>query len=833
MKSIVCTLILFITTYISYAQNIPCSGTSASGSIQILGDDINLCNDGVHLYVDVIGGGNAGYPKTDTYSVVQNAVFNPVPWVLANTPVNVNGFALKSVDDHWSTAISLPFNFCFFGQQYSSLIIGNNGQVCFDLSQIGSTNIWFITGNPPMPLFHNSLNNCIVSPFFDIYAPAFSGSDITYEILGTAPCRKFAVSWNACPAFACTGLQSTHQIILYEGTNEIEINILNKPNCSSYGYWEGIQNATGTEAYNVPGRNGSQWTANNDSWAFVPAGEPDTNNTIYWMDSATNICIGTGDTLHYWPLQEMAVYVIIGDTAAGQGCGNIQSPYKHLYVQNAIVDWTSTEISTCNGGTATFNITNTNATSFLWDFGDGQTLISSSTSVAHTYIGLGPFTVTCSVAVGTCTDMETHPVIFTPPPMTADFTFSTISYCNGGIVTLNINNILNADSFYWNFGDGQFTTSSTNTSIIHTYSGLGPFMATLYYYSSTGNCLDSVTYPIILNPIPLIASFNATPDSICIGGVITTTNTSNGGTGSLIFSWDWGNGSPLATGSNPTYTYPNAGTYTITLTATDAYGCTATSTNVVFVDSLPIVNIIASKTMSCVGEPVIFTNQVSAGIINYLLDIGIVGATYSNKPEVNYSYITAGDYTVILRGQSRVCPEQTDQIQIHVDNYPILDLGGPEKICAGKNEITITDYLNTNATYLWNTGATTNSIIANGPGLYTLTASINGCKTEATKLIVGDLDCIFIPNVFSPNNDGNNDYFNAILPDLNYISHYNMQIYNRWGQQLYVNDNKYIKGWNGKYVAENCEPGTYFYVISIELADGSKKQFSDDFLLIR
>jgi hypothetical protein len=84
---------------------------------------------------------------------------------------------------------------------------------------------------------------------------------------------------------------ATHQIVLYETTNIIEIYIQNKPLCifwNSGAAIEGIQNSTGTQAYVVPGRNyPTQWTATNDAWRFTPTGAP--QYTLTWYNGATPI----------------------------------------------------------------------------------------------------------------------------------------------------------------------------------------------------------------------------------------------------------------------------------------------------------------------------------------------------------------------------------------------------------------------------------------------------------------------------------------------------------------------------------------------------------------
>ena len=100
-----------------------------------------------------------------------------------------------------------------------------------------------------------------------------------------------------------SAFHQTQQIILYETSNMIDINIAEKSYCSGWDSgWaiEGIQNATGTVAYTVPGRNATQWTAVNDAWRFTPAGPPD--YSINWYQgsalvSSTDTLVACTDTI--------------------------------------------------------------------------------------------------------------------------------------------------------------------------------------------------------------------------------------------------------------------------------------------------------------------------------------------------------------------------------------------------------------------------------------------------------------------------------------------------------------------------------------------------------
>jgi gliding motility-associated-like protein len=68
----------------------------------------------------------------------------------------------------------------------------------------------------------------------------------------------------------------------------------------------------------------------------------------------------------------------------------------------------------------------------------------------------------------------------------------------------------------------------------------------------------------------------------------------------------------------------------------------------------------------------------------------------------------------------------------------------------------------------------------------------------------------FLPNAFSPNNDGINDFYKPICAGLN---GYIFEIYDRWGQLVYT-DTPDSKGWDGTFRGKNAESGTYVFRLS-------------------
>ena len=128
-------------------------------------------------------------------------------------------------------------------------------------------------------------------------------------VLGSAPARQFVVNYiDVCHfGFSCSDYTSTSQIILYESSNFIDVNIIDKPICTEWNdglALVGIQNIDDTIAFTPEDRNTSAWEASNESWRFSPSvGEAD--YVFEWYDGDT--LVGTEDAITVYP-EETTTY---------------------------------------------------------------------------------------------------------------------------------------------------------------------------------------------------------------------------------------------------------------------------------------------------------------------------------------------------------------------------------------------------------------------------------------------------------------------------------------------------------------------------------------------
>ena len=237
--------------------------------------------------------------ETTTYQV-NSIPFNPPYPFNTGTQFSIN------IDDVWSETIALPFNFCYFGNMYSDIIVGSNGLISFDLASAGGYCPWPFTAACPSPALPV---NSIFGVYHDI-DPAVCGA-ARYAILGTAPCRQFVVNYDQlCHySFDCNSMISTTQIVLYETTNTIEVYVQDKPTCTTWNSGNaliGIQNATGTVGYTPPGRNTGPWSASDEAWRFTPNGSSIVD--VNWYSQQDGF-LGTGANMDVCPDETSQTYV--------------------------------------------------------------------------------------------------------------------------------------------------------------------------------------------------------------------------------------------------------------------------------------------------------------------------------------------------------------------------------------------------------------------------------------------------------------------------------------------------------------------------------------------
>ena len=202
-------------------------------------------------------------------------------------PFNQGSVAINTGDDVYSPVIPLGFEFEFFGNTYTECRFSSNGWLSFDLNE---TAFWNPGGTNP----DQSLPNNSVMGIYSDLNPSSCGN-VRYETYGTAPCREFVATWNAICQYSCSSQLVSAEVILYEGSNVIEIFLGERPTCSFGPAVIGIMNDPGTVGISPEGFNTGNWYGAEEAWRFA-SGEV-VEGTTLWYEG--DDYLGMGDTLDY------------------------------------------------------------------------------------------------------------------------------------------------------------------------------------------------------------------------------------------------------------------------------------------------------------------------------------------------------------------------------------------------------------------------------------------------------------------------------------------------------------------------------------------------------
>lgn len=393
------------------------------------------------------------------------------------------------------------------------------------------------------------------------------------------------------------------------------------------------------------------------------------------------------------------------------------------------------------------NTSSANATSFLWDFGDGST--STEVNPVHTYIGEGFYTVTLT-AFNSC-GPNVFPInipVFTPP--TAAFGANPTSGCASLQVNYSNQSTPNVTNWSWSFPGGT-PSSSTNPNPTVTYSSPGTYSATLTVTNPAGSNTVTQTNIVTVGTIPT-PGFSFTVN----GNTATFTNTTSNanGIGNVTYQWNFGDGN-TSTQANPTHTYSTNGTYTVTLTATNTCG-PATVSHTVTIVVPPTAGFSATPTSGCAVLTVNFSSASSVGASSYNWSFpgGSPSSSTAQNPSITYN--NAGTYNVTL-----VVSNSAGSDTLTLTNYITVNPQATSSFTKSVNNATVT-FTNTSThatSYLWNFGDGSTSTQMNPvhtyaqDGTYTVTLeATNDCGTATSSqsvVIVTPPTAAFSANVTS------------------------------------------------------------------------------------
>ena len=383
----------------------------------------------------------------------------------------------------------------------------------------------------------------------------------------------------------------------------------------------------------------------------------------------------------------------------------------------------------------------------------------------------------------------------------------------------------NNPKYQWqkNDGNGWVDVTTETTTSIHVVIPSTASTGIIQYRLGVaeGDNINSLNCRVYSNPAAINITAYPTPaalqpTSVCEGETLTLT--ADGGTtykwtGPGISGYDSHN--PLVI---PNVSAGNAGHYQVEVVS---QGDCSTTLNVDVTVNLKPVIVLNNVPPVCKGTSTQLTAGVSnAGSYTYSwLPAAGLSDPHSATPMAGPNVSTL--YTVTVTNNITNC-SATQQVQVNVIDVPVADAGTDKKIFEGQS-VQLGGNLNSSnvLSYSWSPADYLNDAhsptpVANPPYdvnyLLTVTSD-NGCGIITDEVFVRVFQKIVIPNTFSPNNDGMNDFWN--IEALETYPQSTVYIYNRNGRQVFQSTG-YSKPWDGKFNGSPLPTGTYYYVINLQ-----------------
>jgi gliding motility-associated-like protein len=433
------------------------------------------------------------------------------------------------------------------------------------------------------------------------------------------------------------------------------------------------------------------------------------------------------------------------------------------------------------------------------------------------------------------TDTQQVKVINT---LDASFTAEVNLGCDNDTIVFT-NTSTPANSYFWQFSPTSASFAQQPGAQIYQNQGIYTVSLTA---SNGGLCIDTMVRVFDLrHPIDAICDFDST---ICLypaTGLNGTVNINNFTTGGgLVQTFDFGDGT-INTFNGligfVTHQYTSPGAYNFVLSIVDTLGCVDTFRRTVFVEGIPFAFISASDSSICVGYPVAFNDSITTLAASWkwiFPDNPPYELQNVNDPIFTFQNPTSGTQNVVLEVSFLYCPTLSVNLPVQVSSYPVVNLGPDTAYCEGYSApIQLNNLSFGSSSLLWSTGTSSPSLLITTPGTYWAQANNNSCLASDTVIVKEDC-YINIPNAFTPGNgDDVNTYFMPTNDLMRGAKSYSLEIYNRWGEQVFTTTNVNSKGWDGKLTGVQQPMGTYIYLIKVQFKNKISKEYKGNVTLLR
>ena len=424
---------------------------------------------------------------------------------------------------------------------------------------------------------------------------------------------------------------------------------------------------------------------------------------------------------------------------------------------------------------------------------------NNATTQSLTNIANGNYTITVTDA-SNCTATAVY-TVGSPPAIIIDSTVTNVTCFGGADGSIALTATGGSGSGYtYLWGDNS--TASTLANV-----GAGQYSVTV----TDGNACTMGASFTVSQPANVTLTVSSIPQA-CLSEVDGSASVAaNGGTPPYTYSWS-------NQGNTTSINNLSAGNYAVTVT--DSHLCT-------YPDSVTV----------SILSAVIFTPSEVQPFCAPLADgsIAITGTsggtppyTYSMNGEQggpSFTNLVAGSYVVIIT-DSRGCVVADSfnlqyQYSITVTTSPAVTIN-----LGDSTELTATSNIFSGVVYNWtpveglgcSTCESTSAQPVRNTLYYVNVTDSNGCYANASVLVTVIPNYnLFIPNCFTPNGDGNNDYF-EMFGNKKAIIYWEIKVFNRWGEKVFES-NDINFGWDGSYKGRMQDPGVFVYEAKVVFLD--------------
>ena len=357
----------------------------------------------------------------------------------------------------------------------------------------------------------------------------------------------------------------------------------------------------------------------------------------------------------------------------------------------------------CSGGQVTLAATTGNNFTYLWS--NGSTAATLATAVA------GNYSVTVTNSFGCSATSAPQAVVVNAVP-TVPAISGSATVCNNAQTLLS--NTLSGGVY--SISNSSVATIGQNAGLV---SGLNAGTAVVSYtVTNTNGCTATATLPFTVLAAPAASVSANGSTSFCQGASLTLT--SSAGT-----SYAWNTGA-----TTPSITTTAGGTYSVTVTA--ANGCSAQSQNMILaVNALPTVATTTGSATVCSNGTTLLGNTTGGGVwssSNAALATvnptsGVVTGVAAGALDINYTVTSSSGCSAV----------SSKPMTVITPTAATIGASGTATICQGSN-VTLT--ASSSSSYLWSTGATTQSITVAQSGPYSVTTVNNGCTAASATTTV-------------------------------------------------------------------------------------------------